>query len=365
MISMLWQAHRPRRSCWALVVALALCTFGASAQAERALLVPASGTPQQKAARDAADSSVAAWLKQLGVEIVQAREAARRDPRGRTCTTASCAAELLPVLDLDFAVATAIWTHSEAGGPEHSSVYVTLIDREGSLYPGEAVIEQSVERATQAALLDAQGLRLLGPGPWIEVDGTPKSATLQIDGRLVGSLPYRGSITAGAHTLALDAPGYQATTRQVEVSLSAAGVQRIDVALPIATPQSASAAVSAESNARRSVPADSLEPDTGGEPPLRAPSPWNYVIGSALLAGAVALAIEPVREIALHDDCVGTRDEQGRCSERVRFGTRGKLLAAGAAIALVSGVTVLVFRPIRVEVDASAIHVRAHLHARF
>jgi hypothetical protein len=45
-----------------------------------------------------------------------------------------------------------------------------------------------------------------GPGPWLEVTGTPANATLFIDGQVVGSLPYRGRVLAGHHVLTLRAP---------------------------------------------------------------------------------------------------------------------------------------------------------------
>jgi hypothetical protein len=95
------------------------------------------------------------------------------------------------------------------------------------------------------------------------------------------------------------------------------------------------------------------------------PSPWNYVLGGLLIAGGIALAIEPARELALDGKCVGDRDAQGRCGERVNFGGRGIVLGVGAGAALLGGAAVLSWRPLRTEVRVEAGQAGARLHVSF
>lgn len=52
----------------------------------------------------------------------------------------------------------------------------------------------------------------------VHIDSTPPSATLRIDGALVGTTPYRSlSMRAGAHTLVADKPGHRSASRSIVV----------------------------------------------------------------------------------------------------------------------------------------------------
>jgi hypothetical protein len=359
-----------RLSAWALAwgTVLALCAPH-RARAERAWILPIAGAGSLKTARAEVEASAATWLQQLGIEPLRARDAVALHAGARSCKSANCAADLLPELGLELAVAIAIWDQS-SGGDARPSLFVTLVDRHGGRYPGEAAIEGSVAQATQAALLQAQGLRLLGPGPWLEVVGSPEGAELQIDGKSVGRVPYRGAITAGAHTLALRAPGHRSETRSVNVALAALGVQRVEFRLAPGADASVATAharnvqhASAETRADVGKPARS---DVVAEPRAAArPSPWNYVLGGGLIAVGISLAIKPVRELALDGNCVGERDAEGRCGQRVNFGGGGVAFGVGAGAALLGGAAVLLWRPLRTEVRVEAGQAGARLHVSF
>jgi len=347
---------------------LALCA-PYRARAERAWILPIAGAPGLKTARSEVEASATAWLQELGIEVVRPRDAGALHAGARSCKTANCAADLLPQLGLELAVAIAIWDQSSSG-TARPSLFVTLIDRHGGRYPGEAAIDGSVAQATLAALLQAQGLRLLGPGPWLEVVGYPEGAELQIDGKPVGRVPYRGAITAGAHTLALRAPGHRSETRTANVALAALGVQRVDFRL--APGADAPAATAHARSEPRAGAATSVELGTPARPDgiaetkgLTRPTLWNYVLGGVLIAGGIALAIEPMRELALEGKCVGDRDAQGRCGERVTFGGRGIALGVAASAALLGGAAVLLWRPLRTEVRVEAGQAGARLQVSF
>lgn len=95
---------------------------------------------------------------------------------------------------------------------------VTLQDAAGHRYEGIAELRDGdVRDATTRALLEARSYQLLGPGPWLNVIGTPEGAEVLIDGQRVGTLPYRGAISVGQHELVVREAGYVKHRESVDV----------------------------------------------------------------------------------------------------------------------------------------------------
>ena len=72
-------------------------------------------------------------------------------------------------------------------------------------------------------------LRLVAGQGTLVVNSNAPQATVAIDGRPVGTTPWRGAIDAGTHTLVVSAPGFTTTERAVEVP--ADGTTQIQAAL--------------------------------------------------------------------------------------------------------------------------------------
>jgi hypothetical protein len=315
----------------------------ARAHAESAVLLPHAGADTLLEQRERAQRAVVAALREAGFEL-QARAPAA--PKADACTQVACAPALLKQLGAEIAVALAVW-QADSG----VEVHVTIVDTAGSHFPGRAVAEGNngdPSTAARSALVDAQSLQLLGPGPWVAVNGEPKGAAVWIDGRFVGSLPYRAGVAPGDHTLEVRADGRAAKQLALRVPLEPTATARVDVALDAAqtplpaSPGPDSAADAASLDSATAVPADRID----SEPRSKA-SPWNYALGGALTAiGGALIVIDPVRAAARDGRCADPE-----CSRVYDFGTRSALeLAAGIAL-VGAGVTVLIWQPLRVQTE--------------
>ena len=328
-----------------LPCAVALLT-AAQVRAESAVLLPHAGAEGLLAQRERAQRAVAAALREAGFEL-QARASAPAKADDRACAQIACAPALLKQLGAEIAVALAVW-QAERG----VEVHVTIVDAAGSHFPGRAATESDGDPSTAArsALVDAQSLQLLGPGPWVAVNGEPKGAAVWIDGRFVGSSPYRAGLAPGDHTLEVRADGRAAKQLPLRVPIEPTATARIDVALdatqapaPGSTVPSM-AASTALANDATAVPADRLGPE-----PRTQSSPWNYVLGGALTAiGGALIVIDPVRAAARDGRCADPE-----CNRVYDFGTRSALeLAAGIAL-VGAGVTVLIWQPLRIQTEVA------------
>ena len=323
------------------------------AHADRALLLPHAGEPTLLAQRERAQRAVAAALRESGIEARE--QPAASGSRKESCTQVACAPALLKQVGAELAIALAVWQ-----GQGGSEVHVTIVDTSGSHFPGRAVIaaDGDLAQAARSALLEAQGLRLLGPGPWVAVDGKPAGAGIWIDGRFAGSLPYRAGLAPGDHVLEIRADGHAAKQVDLRVPLEPTATTRVDISLPTQTPIAAPAATPAAEPTEpgNAAVADLSAPD---EPPRTKPSPWNFVIGGALVAaGGALIIVDPVRAAARDGRCADPE-----CNRVYHFGTRSALeLAAGIAI-VGAGVTVLIWQPLRVQAEVGPN--RALIRTRF
>jgi hypothetical protein len=254
-------------------------------------------------------------------------------------------------------VAVAVW--QSVSGPQ---VNVTLVDAHGNRFPAVSTVESSgAAAAARRALLEARGLQLLGPGPWVQVEGAPDGASVSIDGVAVGALPYRGALSSGDHVLELSAPGHAPQRRELQMPLDPTATLRVQVALAPGAAQEAGDAAGppVREEAQPAGAADlAVAPD---EPPGDQASPWNYVLGGAAIAAGIALAtIDPLRAAARDGDCVDRE-----CQRVYEFGAQSALkVVAGVALAG-AGVTVLIWRPLRVRASVDRESAGFHVHARF
>jgi hypothetical protein len=345
-----------------------LCTL--PAHAERALLMPSTGDPALSKLRKLAEERVVELLPTLGCEVVRYRDATRARASASDCPTIECAPRLLSDLHADVAVVTSLWKHqlvatSERGTPQ-PEVVVTLVDRRGAHYPAEILVDGNhAAQAAEAALLQALSLRLLGAGPWLDVRGEPEGAQVSIDGKPLGRVPYRAAVSPGAHTLRIAANGYAIHEQPLEIPISTTHMTKVDIHLDPA-PAETDSSTSPETLPN---PPPAIEPEPAaprldmrnGRGAQRQPSSANMWIGSVLLAGAVAAAVDPIRNAVRSGDCLGDQDARGRCGKQVYFGPRSIGLTAVAGAALLGAGYFFIFRPIRVAVEAQPDRAMVHV----
>ncbi|HEX2676427.1 MAG TPA: PEGA domain-containing protein, partial [Polyangiales bacterium] len=272
-----------------------------SAQAARAVVVPPHGQEAEGQRGVEAAHALAEALALQGLRVMDFAAAAKQHVEGEACEGRSCAERLLAADAADLAVTLTLW---HGPGDEIGRTHVTLLDRAGHRYEGDADVRDSDLRgATTRALLEARALQLLGPGPWLRVEGTPDGAQVKVDGRAVGTLPYRGALAPGRYELQVSADGYIPVKQSVEMPKSDARKVQVRVALqaaPIEAPDSVSAQRAALAGTDRDASRSKLW------------MAWPVALGGA---GLVLAGVTTVRIATASDACVHA-DSAGRCSER-------------------------------------------------
>lgn len=335
-----------------IVVLCACLALGAAvARAESAAVLPHAGDTRLEAERVAAQRAVVDALREQGFSVRTLTSKPTKNPAElhSDCAQVGCAPGVLSDSGIDLAVAIAVWNGED--GPQTN---VTLIDALGRKYPGYAIIVgDDAGAAGRAALLEARGLHLLGPGPWIHVRGAPAGASVMVDEKPVGVLPYRGAISPGDHELEVRADGYNAKRQPIVIPLEPTTTARVELEL---APQAAPAATP---TAETAAPlADDYVQEDPSEAPRDEASAWNFVIGGLAIAGGVALAtIEPVQTFSKDGDCANDA-----CTERYAAGSETALKIGAGALIAAAGVTFMIWQPLRVNAELGAD--RAILHGR-
>lgn len=200
--------------------------------AETALLLPPKGDDALKTERLKANVVLGDALQAQGIKVIPHSEAVASVGGGaaRECDSVDCAPALIEAASADVAAALAVWAAGDP--PTPSTVFVTLVDRRGERYPGKARVEDAdLTRATKEALLDARALQLLGPGPWLRVRGKPEGAQVLLNGKLVGTLPYRAPVRSGRQTLEVRYEGLRTHAQTVDIPPNATRQVEVDVDL--------------------------------------------------------------------------------------------------------------------------------------
>lgn len=321
---------------------IAACvSFGAArARAESAVVLPHAGDTRLDPLREAAHRAVIDALREQGLTVrtLTVKSTRNANELKSDCTQVTCAPGVLSVHSIDLAVAIAVWNGED--GPQTN---VTLIDSLGRKYPGYAIImKDDAAAAGRAALLEARSLHLLGPGPWIHVRGAPAGASVLLDGKPVGVLPYRGALSPGDHNLEVRADGYNAKSQPIVIPLEPTTTARVELELrPNDKPGAAQ-----PTTLQPPVTDDYVQEDPTHAARDEA-SPWNFIVGGILAAGGVALAaIEPIQTLSKDGDCAN--DE---CSERYAAGGETALKIGAGALIAAAGVTVMIWQPFRMSAE--------------
>jgi hypothetical protein len=151
-------------------------------------------------------------------------------------------------------------------------------------------------------LLEARSFQLLGPGPWLRVEGTPEGAEVLLDDRIVGRVPYRATVIPGRHKLRVREAGYTAFEQQLDVpATDDAHVAQIVVAL-----EPAPITMSNNGSDLRAVSAEGAQGKRNS----------TWLVGPLVLGGlgVVLAGVTTVRLATELDSCVNP-DDDGLCTQ--------------------------------------------------
>lgn len=300
------------------------CVWGLASPglAQKVVLGPASADAGGDAVASVASSALEDALRLQGLTVIRFEEAKRSLPSREGCDEA-CGARLLRAVSADFSAVARVVTNASTF---QSRVVVQLLDSESHRYTGEAdVRDGDVRDATTRAVLEARSYQLLGPGPWLRLDGTPEGAEVLLDGSIVGRLPFRAPIAPGEHDIVVRETGYTRMRQTVSVPDDDSRKLEIKVALEPKSVETPVAAVALLPSA-----ADSGDRVDSDKTWLAAPVAMG-VVGVGL---AAALTVRLASGV---DSCVD-RDEEDLCTAKrgVRAGptvagyTLSALLIGGA-----------------------------------
>jgi hypothetical protein len=315
-------SDRPR--ALALVLAGGLL-LPALARAESIVLLSPRGDDALASERAHAQQVLADALTGQAVTVLAHADAVAsvEDDAASRCDAIECAAVLLQACEAEAAAAVAVWAAGDPPAP--GTVFVTLVDRRGDRFPGKARVEgrepSDLARAVKDALLDARALQLLGPGPWLRVRGEPEGAEVVLNGKLVGTVPYRAPVESGRHTLEVRSGDHRAHVQTVDVPPSAARQVELDVEL-----------------APRRADGDELVSEAGyeGEAARDRDERSGPVVGPLILGGAGAVLIVTDIALVLGSGC-DRRNSLGHCEDGDEIDETLAIAWAGVGAAAVVG----------------------------
>jgi len=341
-----------RCDCLVFAVLMNLVVFRAHAQLGSAVVLPTRGDERMTSQREVAQQALTEALTAQGYRVVTHADALAQLPAGaRACSAVDCAPSMLRELSLNVAAACAVWLSPDA--PE-GTVFVTLVDDAGSRFPGAHPVNGgNLAMATRAALAEARGLQLLGPGPWVRIHGTPASAKVIVDGQVVGALPYRAAMTAGRYLLRVESAGHRSEEQTLDLPLNAGRVVEVEVNLEVGE----------DPVVERIVLAGPNPVITPTQPARteRVAQTGDYLLGGVIaLGGVLLMTIDPIHTLAKSGDCA-----DARCRQVYGFSTRSTLqVIGGAALIGLGAVMTFAIQPFAVEVQTGE-HSTLSLKASF
>jgi hypothetical protein len=278
------------------------------ANAQKVIVLPEAAASGGDAVANLAHSAMRDALGMQGLRVVTWEEATARLPAGEKCTdVAACTTKVMRAAGADLAAGVVVGRNAQ-GAAER--VRIALLDADKRRYDGESEVEDGdVRTATTRALLEARSFQLLGPGPWLRVEGTPEGAEVLLDDRIVGRVPYRATVIPGSHKLRVREAGYTAFEQQLNVpATDDSHVAQIVVAL-----EPAPIAVGDAQDGLRAVPGETAA-DRGGK------RNNTWLVGPIVVGGLglVLAGVTTVRLATRLDSCVNPDEQMGICTYRRR-----------------------------------------------
>jgi hypothetical protein len=301
----------------------------ASAQLDRrAVVMPVQNKSTQisESTVEEIEESTAEYLRgTLGLEVTPAL-LAQESASGsmRECWTRACAVAYKTTFHADVAVSIRIAESVVDGLP----ISISFVAGENEVYTVESIIGWDVDNVEAIAKLlkEAWRKRLQGPGPWLAVQGSPEGAQVDLDGRTMGRLPFRGKLSAGDHYLRVSQDGYEPYTAVVSVPSDPSEEETVRLTLPALTaPVATLPATGSRRRQRRTV--------------------WDWVAGGVAAAVGAELVGVAGYAAARKGDC-SERSGDGACTARYSVSPSTIAnFAVGGALIVAGGVTIA-FSPI-------------------
>lgn len=179
---------------------------------------------------------------------------------------------------------------------------------------GALLSEGPLQELAVKALREAFREYRQGPGPWLEVTGSPEGAAIFVDDREVGTLPRTLAVPIGSHRVRVEARTFAPMTKVVSFG-SATDRKRLEFRL--------------EPERIELMPATGLgggvQADVGGKSPSSLWSdPWFYVGAASVVTGAALIGLSVPNKV--HSGECELRDASGACEKYRGFEPRSKLM---------------------------------------
>ena len=167
----------------------------------------------------------------LEAEGLQVRRDAEIPEELEDCGDGSCVATLLTITQTELAAGITIWARPDAN-TEPGELVVGLIDEDGVSYNGTANVgEGGLSAAATDAVHQAHARLIVGPGPFLLVNGTPFGASVFIDDELMGGLPWNGRVEPGQHEVRVERQGFTTQTHTVQIPDDVTANETLEVTL--------------------------------------------------------------------------------------------------------------------------------------
>lgn len=215
-------------------ITLAPSTSGATGDVAtpRVAILPAhiegSLTP---ADRTRLDERMLKAFDRASIELIPMRTVRAALERHDGCTRDSCLRELAGELEADFVIMTEV----HARNRDYEVVF-TLVEAEPELEISRVELACPVCGANEVVDLVGSKANVVRDRILVDrdparltLDGGPKGAVVELDGRRIGRLPFTGSVPPGEHELAIIAAGYYSEV--VPLVAVAGAEERIEINL--------------------------------------------------------------------------------------------------------------------------------------
>jgi hypothetical protein len=306
----------------AALVCVGVAGMSSRALAQKVVVLPAPAGQGNDAVASLATSAMRDALGMQGMRAVAWDEAKSRLPGNEKCEdVAACTQKVMKAAAAELAAGVVV-TRNAQGAAER--VRVALLDTDKRRYDGESeVVDGDVRTATTRAVLEARSFQLLGPGPWLRVEGTPEGAEVLLDDRIVGRVPYRATVIPGSHKLRVREAGYTA----FEQTLNVPATDDSHVAQVVVALEPAPIALGNGADGLRAVQQD------GGR---KRSSTW--LVGPIVVGGLglVLAGVTTVRLATRLDSCVNP-DESSNCTYRRSVNVAPAVIEYSLSAALIGG----------------------------
>jgi hypothetical protein len=312
----------------AALACVGVAGMSSPAEAQKVVALPDAAGQGNDAVASLAMAAMRDALGMQGMRVVAWDEAKSRLPANEKCEDiAACTQKVMKAAGAELAAGVVVSRNAQ-GAAER--VRVALLDTDKRRYDGESeVADGDVRTATTRAVLEARSFQLLGPGPWLRVEGTPEGAEVLLDDRIVGRVPYRATVIPGSHKLRVREAGYTAFEQTLNVpATDDSHVAQIVVAL-----EPAPIALGNSGDGLRAVPQDSGHKRSN-----------TWLVGPIVMGGLglVLAGVTTVRLATRLDSCVNP-DENLNCTYRRSVNVAPAVIEYSVSAALVGGSLAWIF----------------------